>query len=134
MNNTKKLNIAFIVTSSLLFSGCYSAGGWTPTVDSYNDRNARYINQDMADCQQLANQASSGTAKETAIGAGVGGLIGGAAGAALGAIAGSPAKGVAIGAVVGGVGGAAKQGLSAEDQYKRAYANCMRNRGHNVIN
>lgn len=123
-----------ILIGTLALTGCYSAGGWTPTVDSYNDPNARYINQDMADCQQLATQASGGTAKETAIGAGVGGLVGGAAGAAIGAFTGNPAAGAAMGAAAGGFGGAAKQGFSAEEEYKRAYSSCMRNRGHRVVN
>ncbi|MEN9596829.1 MAG: hypothetical protein RL236_1263 [Pseudomonadota bacterium] len=129
-----KLKICFILAGGLLISGCYSSGGWTPTVDSYNDPNARAINQDMNDCEQLANHASGGTAKETAIGAGVGGLIGGAAGAAIGALTGSPASGAAIGAAAGVFGGAAKQGFSAEEEYKRAYSNCIRNRGHRVVN
>lgn len=125
---------SLILVGILLLGGCYSAGGWTPTVDSYNDPNARYINQDMSDCEQLATQASGGTAKETAIGAGVGGLIGGAAGAAIGAFTGNPASGAAMGAAAGGFGGAAKQGFSAEEEYKRAYSSCMRNRGHHVVN
>jgi outer membrane lipoprotein SlyB len=129
-----KLKISIIFIGGVMLSGCYSAGGWTPTVDSYNDPNARFINQDMGDCQQLATQASGGTAKETAIGAGVGGLVGGAAGAAIGAFTGNPAAGAAMGAAAGGFGGAAKQGFSAEEEYKRAYSSCMRNRGHKVVN
>ena len=118
---TSTTKISFLLISSLSLAGCYSQGGWTPTVDAYGDPNAQFINRDMGDCQQLATQASGGTAKETAIGAGVGGLIGGATGAALGAAA-------------GGIGGAAKQGFSAEDEYKRAYSSCMRNRGHHIVN
>ncbi len=129
-----KLKISILLSGTFLLSGCYSAGGWTPTVDSYNDSNARFINQDMNDCQQLATQASGGTAKETAIGAGVGGLLGGAAGAAIGAFTGNPASGAAMGAAAGGFGGAVKQGFSAEEEYKRAYSSCMRNRGHKVVN
>ena len=34
----------------------------------------------------------------------------------------------------GGIGGGAKQGMDAESQYKRAYTNCMRGRGHNIVN
>jgi outer membrane lipoprotein SlyB len=128
------VKISIISFTGLLLSGCYSAGGWTPTVDSYNDPNARYINQDMQECSQLADQASGGTAKETAIGAGVGGLVGGAAGAAIGAFTGSPGTGAAMGAAAGAFGGAAKQGFSAEEEYKRAYSSCMRNRGHKVVN
>lgn len=130
----KKLTIGFVFVGSALISGCYSQGGWTPTVDSYNDPNAYRINQDMAECKDLASHASGGTAKETAIGAGVGGLIGAAGGAALGAIAGSPGTGAAIGAAVGGIGGGAKQGFEGEANYKRAYTNCMRNRRHNIVN
>ncbi len=132
MSSTTK--ISFVLISTLSLAGCYSQGGWTPTVDAYGDPNAQFINRDMDDCQQLATHASGGTAKETAIGAGVGGLLGGATGAALGAITGSTGTGAALGAAVGGIGGAAKQGFSAEDEYKRAYSSCMRNRGHHIVN
>lgn len=118
----------------LSLSGCASQTNWTPVVDTYGDPNAARLNQDIAQCKQLALQASGGTAKETAIGAGVGGLIGAAAGAALGAAVGSPGTGAALGAAAGGIGGGAKQGLQAEDKYKSAYNNCLRNRGHKVIN
>jgi outer membrane lipoprotein SlyB len=132
--NMKKLTTSFIFAGGLLLSACATQTGWTPTVDSYNDPNAHRINQDMTECQQLASHASGGTAKESAIGAGVGGLIGAAGGAALGAIAGSPGTGAAIGAAAGGIGGGAKQGFESESGYKRAYSNCMRNRGHRVVN
>lgn len=131
----KKLTTGSIVfIGSVLISGCYSQGGWTPTVDTYNDPNAHRINQDMADCKSLASHASGGTAKEAAIGAGVGGLLGAAGGAAIGAITGSPGTGAALGAAAGGIGGGAKQGFDSEAQYKRAYSNCMRNRGHHIVN
>lgn len=118
----------------LLLSGCASVTGWTPTVDTYNDRNAYRLNQDMQECEQLASHASGGGAKETAIGAGVGGLIGAAGGAALGAVVGNPGTGAAIGAAAGGIGGGAKQGMESNDRYKNAYRNCLRQRGHNVVN
>ncbi len=130
----KKLTTSFVFAGGLLLSACASQTGWTPTVDTYNDPNADRISQDMAECKDLASHASGGTAKEAAIGAGVGGLVGAAGGAALGAIAGSPGTGAAMGAAIGGIGGGAKQGLDAEAQYKRAYANCMRNRKHNIVN
>lgn len=130
----KKLINTLAIALSLFLTGCASQTAWTPTVDPYNDRNANRINLDMQECQQLASQASGGTAKETAIGAGVGGLIGAAGGAALGAIVGNPGTGAAIGAAAGGIGGGASQGLSAEEKYKHAYSSCMRQRGHNVIN
>ncbi|PKM10157.1 MAG: hypothetical protein CVV06_12505 [Gammaproteobacteria bacterium HGW-Gammaproteobacteria-10] len=130
----KNSTLTLIFTGALLLSACASQTGWTPTVDPYGDANAYRINQDMAECQQLASQASGGTATEAAKGLGVGALLGGAAGAAIGAIAGNPGKGAAIGAVAGGFGGGSQQGYNAENQYKRAYSNCMRNRGHYVVN
>jgi outer membrane lipoprotein SlyB len=129
----KKLTTSSVFIGSILLSGCYSYGGWQPTVDSYNDPNAYRINQDIAECKQLASQASGGTAKETAIGAGTGALIGAAGGAIVGAFTGNPGMGAAIGAAGGGFGGGAYQGLSSEDKYKSAYNNCMSGRGHRVV-
>ena len=130
----KKSSLSSSILGSLLLSACASQTGWTPTVDAYNDPNANRLNQDMAQCQQLASQASGGTAKESAIGGGVGALIGAAGGAALGAALGNAGTGAALGAAAGGIGGASKQGLQAEDQYKHAYNNCLRQRGHKVVN
>lgn len=130
----RKLTTGIVLISSVLLTACYSQGGWTPTVDPYNDQNAYRINQDIAECRQLASQASGGTAKETAIGAGVGALVGAAGGAVVGAFTGNPGAGAAIGAAAGGFGGGAKQGFSSEEQFKRSYSSCMRNRGHNTMN
>ena len=130
----KTLNISTILVSILIVSGCYSYGGYQPTVDTYNDPNAYRLNQDMAECRQLAQQSAGGsTVKETAVGAGVGGLIGAAGGAVVGAFTGNPGAGAAIGAAAGGFGGAAKQGFTAEDRFRNAYNQCMSGRGHNVI-
>ncbi|UOA09854.1 glycine zipper family protein [Methylobacter sp. S3L5C] len=129
----KKLTISSVFIGSILLSGCYSYGGYQPTVDSYNDPNAYRINQDMAECKQLADQASGGTTKETAIGAGTGALLGAAGGAIIGAFTGSPGMGAAIGAAGGGFGGGAYKGLSTEEKYKSSYNNCMGNRGHKVV-
>ena len=129
----KKLTTGIAFIGGMLLSGCYSYGGYQPTVDAYNDPNAYRINQDMAECKQLASQASGGTAKETAIGAGTGALLGAAGGAIIGAFTGSPGTGAAIGAATGGFGGGAYKGLSSEDQYKNAYNNCMSGRGHKVV-
>ena len=131
MNNIFKITM---ISSSLLFTACASQSNWSPTVDPYGSPNAHRINQDLAECRQLALQASGGTAKETATGAAVGGLIGAASGAAIGAISGNPGTGAAYGAAVGGFGGGAKQGFESEDTYKRAYGRCMQHRGHYIIN
>jgi len=129
----KKLTISSVFIGSILLSGCYSYGGYQPTVDSYNDPNAYRINQDMAECKQLADQASGGTAKETTIGAGTGALLGAAGGAIIGAFTGSPGMGAAIGAAGGGFGGGAYKGLSTEEKYKSSYNNCMSGRGHKIV-
>ena len=113
-------------------AGCASQGGYQPTVDPYNDQRADSIARDQYECRELAKQASQ-TGKEVAKGAIVGGLLGAATGAAVGAAVGNPGGGAAIGAAAGGMGGGTYTGLSAEEAYKRSYQNCMRNRGHNVI-
>lgn len=130
----KKFTLPIVIVGSALLTACATYSGWTPTVDPYGDPNAYRLNQDIGECQQLAKQASGGAVKETAIGAGVGGLIGAAGGAAVGAFAGNPGMGAAYGAAAGGFGGGAKQGFEADAQYKRAYSNCLRNRGHRVVN
>ena len=123
-----------IVVPMLAFmGGCATYSGWQPTVDSYNDKNPQAIPQDTEECKMLANQAGS-VGTDTAKGVAVGGLLGAAAGAAIGAVAGNPGAGAAIGAAAGGIGGGAQQGVSGDENYKRAFINCMRNRGHNVIN
>ena len=129
-----KLIYISILSSSLFLTACASQTGWAPTVDPYGDPNAYRLNQDTAECQQLAHQASGGLGTETAKGTAVGGLLGAATGAALGAISGNPGTGAAYGATIGGIGGGAKQGFQSEAQYKRAYNNCMRHRGHYIVN
>jgi hypothetical protein len=113
-------------------SGCATYGRYEPTVDVAADRNPQFLQQDTADCRELAKNASS-TGKNTAMGVGAGALLGGAAGAAIGAVVGNPATGAALGAAAGGIGGGANAGMDADNQFKRAYINCMRGRGHNVI-
>ncbi len=113
--------------------GCASYGTWRPTVDPYNDPNAHRIQQDLAECQQLAKQASGGTLEEATKGALVGGAIGAATGAVIGALTGAPGRGAAWGAGLAGMSAGTWQGLSAEERYKRVYVQCMRNRGHNVL-
>lgn len=129
----KKLTTSSVFIGGMLLSGCYSYGGYQPTVDTYNDPNAYRINQDMAECQQLASQASGGTVKESAIGAGTGAALGAATGAIIGAFTGSAGTGAALGAATGALGGGAYKGIDTEDRYKSAYNNCMSGRGHKVV-
>jgi hypothetical protein len=129
----KLMVVGLIAVVTLIANGCATYGGYQPTVDPYNDPNIGRLQQDEAECGNLAKQAGSfGT--DTLKGAGVGALVGAAGGAAMGAIWGNPATGAAAGAAIGGIGGGATQGMDADNNYKRAYNNCMRGRGHNVIN
>jgi uncharacterized protein YcfJ len=124
---------SLILVSGLALGGCATYGGWQPVVDSRSDPNAAMIPQDTEECKMIARQAGS-TGTDTAKGVAAGGLLGAAAGAAIGAVTGNPGSGAAIGAAAGGIGGGAHQGISSDEQYKRAFINCMRGRGHNVIN
>ncbi|MDD2768244.1 MAG: glycine zipper family protein [Methylococcus sp.] len=126
-------NISVLLAAAVAVSGCATYTGWTPTYDSYKDPNSARIPLDEQECQMMAKQAGS-TGTEALKGGVVGGLVGAAAGAAVGAAVGNPGTGAAIGAASGGIGGATYQGVSGDDQYKRAFINCMRGRGHNVIN
>jgi Glycine-zipper domain len=120
---------------AFLLSACSAQyTGWRPTIDTYDDPRAKYLYQDELDCQALAKRAAGSTPGKTAEGAGFGALGGAAAGAIIGAIAGDAGLGAAIGAASGALGGGAYRGLSSNEQYKSAYINCMRDRGHKVIN
>lgn len=125
--------IGLVIVPMLALGGCATYTGWQPTIDPYNDRNPAAIQQDSEECKALASQSGS-TGTEALKGGAAGALIGGAAGAALGAVIGNPATGAAIGGAAGGIGGAAYSGTDGDAQYKRAFINCMRNRGHNVVN
>jgi outer membrane lipoprotein SlyB len=116
-----------------LSSGCVSQSQWTPTVDTYGSSRAQFLTRDQEECRQLAMRTSGSTAGQTAQGAIGGGLLGAAAGAAIGAAAGSAGRGAAIGAAAGGIGGGAMRGAQSNAAFQRAFNQCMRNRGHNVL-
>lgn len=123
-----------VIVLAALAVGCASQTGWQPTVDYRSSHGVESVERDYAECGYLAQRASGGTGNEAVKGAVVGGLLGAATGAAIGAVAGNAGTGAAIGAASGGIGGGTLQGVRAEEQYKRAYSNCMRGRGHYVVN
>jgi len=132
-----------IPLSVLLLTACAQQSGWTPTVDTYGDPNANLLRQDMKECEQLATQSAGNTLKKAAIGTGIGTVVGGASGAAIGAgtgairtggdVGGDAGIGAAVGAAIGAVSGGVQQGYQSNDQYKKIYSDCLRNRGHHVL-
>jgi uncharacterized membrane protein len=126
--------MAAMVAAAML-GGCVNESTWSPTVDTYGDSRAQYLTQDTEECRQLATQAAGGSSTRKAVeGGAIGGLIGAAAGAAIGAAFHSPGTGAAVGAAAGGLGTGTVMGVRSNEQFKRAFDQCMRNRGHTVIN
>jgi outer membrane lipoprotein SlyB len=120
------VRMRFVVAiGALALAGCVNQNTWTPTVDTFNDPNAWRLSQDEAQCRQLAMHASGGSLKKTAEGTAIGGL--------LGAAVGVPGMGAAIGAAAGGFGGGGYESFETTDQFKQAFDQCLRERGHQVI-
>ena len=114
-------------------SACVSQSQWTPTVDTYGSSRAQFVTRDQAECRQLAMQVSGSSTGQAAQGAVGGGLLGAAAGAGIGAAAGSAGRGALAGAAVGALGGGAVRGMQSNAAFQRAFNECMRNRGHQVL-
>jgi len=127
-----KTRLATMLALTVLTAGCASMSGWKPIVDSRLDEHPENTQRDMVECKSLAEQASDIT-KEVAMGAGVGAVTGAAGGAAVGAVAGSAATGAAAGAILA-VPAGLWEGYQANENFKRAFKNCMRQRGHTLVN
>lgn len=125
--------LLFFSGMALIFSGCANQSGWTPTIDPHGDPNVANIARDQIHCRVLAKQAAGNPVAEVGKGALAGGATGAMSGAVLGAVTGAPAAGAALGAATGGVGGLIGTGFRVDNQYKQAFVNCMRGRGHNVV-
>jgi outer membrane lipoprotein SlyB len=125
--------IASTLVVVLALAGCVNQNTWSPTVDPYTDPNAARLGMDEAQCRQIAQQASGGSLEQTGKGAIVGGLLGAAAGAAIGAAVHDPGAGAAIGAAVGGFGGGGYEAAKTSQSYQQVFANCLRERGHPVL-
>ena len=128
----KKNNLSTMLVLSALATGCASMSGWHPIVDPRMDQHPETVHLDMGECKALADQASDIT-KEVGMGAAVGAVTGAAGGAAVGAIAGSAATGAAGGAILAIPAGLWK-GYEANEDFKRSFKTCMRQRGHTLVN
>jgi hypothetical protein len=126
--------VSILVLPVLAAAGCAAQNTWSPTVDTFGSSRAQYTSRDMEECRAMARQASGPAGGEAARGALTGGAVGAAGGAAMGAILGNAGKGAALGAVVGGIGRGAQLASASEANFQRAFSNCMRSRGHNVLN
>src|SRR5437868_4872907 len=106
-------------------AGC---GAHRPVVDPKTSAHPERYESDLAECQQLAQQAPGGGAGAVA-GAGVGAALGAGLAVATGhkGVAGQMAGG---GAVIGGARGA---GAGAHER-RQIVSNCMKGRGHAVLN
>ena len=127
-----KKNLPALLMLTAFATGCASLSGWRPVLDPRIDQHPETAQRDMVECKALADQASDVT-KEVAIGAGVGAVTGAATGAAAGAIAGSAATGAAAGAILA-VPAGLWEGYQANENFKRAFKTCMRQRGHTIVN
>jgi outer membrane lipoprotein SlyB len=120
----------FIITL-LFLSGCASITNYKPIVDTYDDPRASFLVQDTQECEQIAKQVS--VEKDVLSYGATGALVGGAGGAAYGALFGNPAIGAAAGAIGSSIASATYGGFQADERYKRVYRNCLRGRGHKVL-
>jgi len=127
-----KNNLSTMLVFSALMTGCAATSGWHPIVDTRMDQHPDTIQRDMVECKALAEQASDIT-KEVAMGAGVGAVTGAAGGAAVGALAGSAATGAAGGAILA-IPAGLWEGYQANEEFKRSFKTCMRQRGHSLVN
>lgn len=99
---------------------------------TYQQAGGNNYSQDLAECQDYANQVSP--VQDAAVGA----LGGAATGAALGAVSGalfkgfSAGEGAAVGAAAGGVLGLAGGAYTGTQNQKAVLNNCMRGRGYST--
>jgi outer membrane lipoprotein SlyB len=109
----------------LAIAGC---GAHRPVVDPKMSAHPERYESDLAECQQLAQQAP-GAGAGTVAGAGVGAALGAGVAVATGHknLVGQAAGG---GAVLGGAKGA---GGGARER-RQMVSNCMKGRGHAVLN
>lgn len=131
--------LSILLVAVLILMGCAtSQSQWTPTVDTYGSSRAQYLSRDTEECRALAMRSSGATSEQASQGAVSGGLLGAAAGAAIGGIVGgsrsSLGRGAAVGATTGALAGGTSSAAQTEAAFQQAFTNCMRQRGHNVMN
>ena len=127
-----KFLTAFII--ALVITGCSTVTKWEPTINTKVDKNPESLSQDVAECKELASNAA-GFAGEGLTDTVVGAASGAATGAIIGALITAPAgPAAAAGGALGGFGGLFYGEYESDLTYRRAYSNCLWQRGHYPIN
>lgn len=129
------MKIVAALVAALVLSGC-ATQQWRPVIDHASEAptvSQQFVSDDVQ-CSQIARQNVPSAGSAAVDGALAGGLLGAALGAAVGAVLGVPGEGAAFGAAMGGFQGGAQNAVAAEGGYRQIYSNCMRGRGHNVLN
>lgn len=125
--------LAIIALSAILF-GCAGASRWEPTLNDKVGKNQATASQDIAECRVLADKAA-GWAVEGLEGALVGGAGGAAEGAVIGALlTGGAGPAAAAGAPIGAIAALWWAEYDANLVFKRAFSNCLYQRGQFPIN
>jgi len=130
----RRLRSIAAIALLLAAAAAVAQSNWTPTVDTFGSSRAQYLSRDQWECRELAMQSSGSATGAAARGAVRGGAVGAAGGAAIGAALGNAGRGAAVGAAAGGIGRGAQQANASEAQFRRTFSNCLRARGHNVLN
>ena len=127
---------SFLLMLLLMLSpglACVSQSSWTPAVDKANDPKANTLAQDEAECRQLAKTGAAST-KQAAEGAAEGAAVGAVAGAVIGAMVGAPGVGAEIGAAGGATSTGTTMARDSNADFKTIFSNCLKERGHPVLN
>jgi len=124
-----------VIVVQLAFGATFASAqsNWTPTVDTFGSSREQYLSADMWECRELASQSSGTRTGSGTRGALRGGALGAAGGAAIGAAFGNAGRGSLVGLAAGGLTGGAGGAGGAEAQFRRVFSNCLRTRGHNVL-
>lgn len=129
---------ACALAAALMLSGCagpsydntpYWASGVVIDTDSYSQDDLNRYNRDLIQCQRIAERAH-GAGSGAAGGAVAGALFGAALGLLIGDAGEFALQGAGIGAASGAASGA---GAGAANRVS-VYRNCLRGRGHSVLN
>ena len=114
---------AISILAALILGGC-AAHSSKPIIDPAGVDMAQY-DQDVRECEQIAQQVEQKAGEGAGEGAVVGGLIGGIFGGSDGALKGAGA---------GAVGGAARGSADTQREKSTVVKNCLRNRGYQILN